>query len=260
MRVVVGDPSGSVFYTLECVYLSGVTRRCKRSAQRGEASRRPAGEFTSPMTGSGGLLGAIAVFAVGCFGEEATPFPPGLEPIEESTARTPEGMAERLAFAVGEKDEYVWAHARGFIHAPIARVWEAMKDPEVVADRRQVDELSFELEIEPEYDHSFVVHNVVHAVQDVRFDVTWRQGVVEGEREDPRVVAIRFQKTDGSTAIYLMEASIVLRRVDDAITELSAAEHLDAFVRDIEQIQSQLGDIHASVVARVHGEPLPTYR
>lgn len=201
----------------------------------------------------------------GCFGNTTTEFPPGLEPLEEVTASLPEPDAqgqwpETINFRSGHRGDLYWTHAAAYIHAPISLVWTAMQDPEVVVDRRAVAEYTWDYNVEDGYDVSFVVHDVVHNIITVRFDVTWRESVVEGMREEPRLVAMRFEKTYGTTTIKLMRASIQLREAEEPdVTVLLMAEHLDAVLASNELIESQARDLHASIVARLNGLPLPTY-
>ena len=139
---------------------------------------------------------AAAVCVAGCFGEEQTPFPPGLEPLEaENLAAFPEPseaqphpeqlvMARSFAPETVERTHSV--HARGYVRAPLVDVWEALRDPDVGADRRTFSEWSSTEGVEPDYDYSYVIHSVIENVITVEYDVTWRHGVVEGRLEAPR--------------------------------------------------------------------------
>lgn len=205
---------------------------------------------------AGGLLG--------CDSDEATEFPDGLAPLEESTAPAPDPIdgdpfPEDVRFVVGTEDEYSWAHGRGFVHKPLSETWAAMRDPEVCVDRREVDEWSVENDIEKEYDFSYRIHNIVNDIITVEFDITWRQGVVEGDLDKPELVGARFQKTFGTTFIELLSGSVVARAKDENTTELEFVEHLRATGKGSETVQSYLRDYFASIVAKAHGKPLPTY-
>ena len=209
---------------------------------------------------------AVALISgtTGCDSDEPTEFPSGLEPLEVCTAPAPdpiEGDAtpEDVRFVLGTEDEYSWVHGRGFVHKPLAETWAAMRDPEVSVDRREVDEWTVEHGVETEYDFSYVIHNTVNDIITVEFDITWRQGVVEGTVEAPELVGGRFQKTFGTTFIELLSGSIVARAVDDSTTEIELIEHLKATGKGADTAQSFLRDYFTSVVAKAHGNPLPTY-
>lgn len=209
----------------------------------------------------------FALGLTGCFGNESTEFPSGLEPLDGMN-RAPRPdldangvLPETVSFARGETNEWEWVHGRGFVKAPLGETWLAFQDPEVVIDRREVDEWQVDENVEPGFDRSFVVHNTVHDFITVNFDMTWRQSVVEGDEAAPEVVAIRFQKTFGTVFITILRGSVVLRSApeDDGITEIELVEHIDAAQGGADTIQSYLTDLHASVVARVHGRALPVY-
>ena len=201
-----------------------------------------------------------------CLRDEVTPFPAGLEPIESCSAGFPESRdgdpsPESISTNSGERDDFKWASGCGFIDADVQTVWAALQDPDVVTDRRRVT--SWELTEdghEPDYDVSFRVHNVVEDILTVDYDIDWRQGVWEGEAEDPHSVVARWQKTDGVAIIELLEGSIVLEAQDDGSCSLDVVEHLDAPGYSGDELEQYLQDLHASIVASVDGQPLPDWQ
>ncbi|MGE0790002.1 MAG: hypothetical protein AB7S26_30285 [Sandaracinaceae bacterium] len=210
-------------------------------------------------------IGAIALLGAGCFGSEETPFPPGLEPLEETNlasppAGTPEDpFPEVLSMTramVGPRTKSV--HAIGFVHRPLADVWEALRDPDVGADRRTFARWSTTADVEPEYDFSYVIHSVIEMVITVEYDVTWRHGVIEGTVEAPIFVSARYQKTDGSTVIQRLEGGVLLREVEPGITRVEIIEYLRTINgSEHDAIESFLQDMFAELVIRARGEPLP---
>jgi hypothetical protein len=209
--------------------------------------------------------GAIALLTLlaGCFGNESTPFPPGLEPLEENRARRPtadgDPYPEVLALVSGDTGDYAWGHGRAFVKADLATTWAAIRTPEVCVDRRQVDEWTVVLDTEPEYDFSFRVHNLVDRLITVEFDVAWRHGAVDGTREAPVLTGGRWSKVEGSTTIEILRGSIVARAVAEGVTEVEFEEHIKALIGGTEHIESYLTDYFASIVAQAHGQPLPRY-
>lgn len=228
------------------------------------------------MTTRGRLYGTISsvvhgtlvlvLFLAGCWGDEKTKFPEGLEPLEENTAPAPAGTAEdphpeTIELVDGTRMGFAWVHGRGFVHAPITTVWAAAREPEVCVDRRKVARWSVEhVEMPDEqYDFEYVIHNEVDDVITVEFDITWRHGAVEGTLEAPELVVANYQKTWGTTFISILRGTVVLTPVDETTTEVALVEHLRASASDGTEVRSYLRDYFESIVARSHGAPLPTY-
>ena len=207
----------------------------------------------------------LSLALAGCFGNEVTPFPPGLEPLEAiNKAPAPKPLEgdpypETIRWVGSSTEAYEWVHAKAFVHAPIARTWQALQQTDVDVDRRAVSEWSMTPDVEEGFDVSYKIHNIVHEFLTVEFDITWRHGVIDGSRDEPEVVAIRFQKTWGTTFIEILRGSIVLRRVDDNTTSLEMIEHINAAMSGEDKISNYVRDLHASTVAWVHDRPLPTY-
>jgi len=133
-----------------------------------------------------------------------------------------------------------------------------MRDPAVGADRRTSPEWTSDPLDEPGYDFSYVVHHVANDIITVEWDVTWRHGVVEGTVDDPQLVAIRWQKTDGSTLIRTLEGSFVLRPVGDgSVTELEMIYHASATGGSLDVYVRYMREIFDDAVAVTHGDPLP---
>ena len=224
----------------------------------------PAGEFAIISTFRIVLATAVLSIVPGCFGNESTPFPPGLEPLEENTAEPPTPVdgdmyPESLSIESGEKSRYDWVHARGYVDAPIEDVYAALRMPEVVADHRAVARHSVTLDTDPDYTHSFTLHNEVDDFITVEFDITWRLEAVEGTEDAPDLVAARWQKTHGTTFIDVLEGSLLLHRVTDDVTEFDVVERVRAASRGTEPIVSYVNDLYRNVVEVSHGRPLPSY-
>lgn len=213
----------------------------------------------------------FALVLSGCFGAAETPFPPGLEPLEAThLAPAPEprdgdAYPEEIVLVRAQSELVARTpavHARGFVRAPIADVWAALRDPDVGADRRTFASWTVSQGVEEEYDFSYVIHSVIQNVITVEYDVTWRHGVVEGTVEAPTLVAARFQKTAGSTVITDLRASIVLYAREDeatgeAVTEVEIIEYLQAIASGHANIEAFLQDMFAELVILSHGGGLP---
>jgi hypothetical protein len=200
----------------------------------------------------------------GCFGNEVNGFPAGLEPVGENPAEYPppaddDPHPDTYAMITGDTGDYAWAALKGYIHAPITAVWDALKDPDTVVDRRKVDGWSTTWNVEPDYEVSFANREVVYDIITVDFEITWRQGVVEGTTEDPTQVAVVYQKTWGSTVMSHLAGSVLISKLDDATTSFECVEHLIAVMSAEESVASFQPDLYASVKARALGEALPEY-
>jgi hypothetical protein len=222
-------------------------------------------EWVPGRTAAACAVLALLAAAPSCKGNSSTTFPDGLEPLDAvNQAHDPAPLAgdahpEALQTATGDTDDYSWAHGRGYVHASLTDTWAAMRDPDTCVDRRSVDEWTHADTVDPKYRYAFSIHNVVHSVVTVEFDVTWREDVAEGTVDAPSVVAARWQKVYGTNYITLMGGSIIARRVDDATTELELVEHLNASGKGSDTAETTMRDWYGSVVAKVHGRALPTY-
>jgi hypothetical protein len=198
----------------------------------------------------------------GCYGNVTTVYPSGLTPLETNEVPDPSAPGdphpEILNLRSGSLPDYDLVHARGFVKAPISTVWAAFQDPTVVVDRRAISSFTATVGVESGYDTSFRTHYVINRIVTVEFELTWRESAVAGSRAEPVQVAVGYQKTWGSTLVNLMDGFILLSDEDDA-TEISFVQHMKATTTGPSDIASWTHDMFASIVARVHGKPLPTY-
>lgn len=212
----------------------------------------------------------------GCYGIEASAFPPGLEPWELNTAPLPAPTAddpcpEQLSFGEnfsfsgtrpdGRSYRANAVHAAGCIQQPMAVVWEAMQDPLVGKDHTTVN--SF-LVIEPpmpeECDGLYQSQiNAGPSPFTVDFRLCWRMGVAEGTEDAPTLVATRWQKVWGSSALSVMEGSLVARPFegDPSVTVVQYQYHLNAVSSSHDTIRSYLSVIYGRLVDRAYGRALP---
>jgi hypothetical protein len=197
---------------------------------------------------------------VACRHEEET-FPAQLSPLEANRAEWPDPSTEEVAVASGGDSELWWAHTRGYVHAPLEEVWEGLADPDVVVDRREVDVWEVTRDPLPEFERSWLVHHVVQDVITIDYDLTWAWEVQAGTPASPTKVVARWEKTAGTPFIDVLEGTLVLEPLpeDPDVTGISAVEHLKAALRDDATIVQYLEDLHRSIVAASHGEPLPTW-
>lgn len=210
------------------------------------------------------VLAFLAFGLVGCGGEEATSFPPGLQPLEAVTVPLPPATPgdphpEVFNTRVGEHADYEWAQGRGYLHAPLSRVYEALRDPEVTTDRRRVSEFTSTPDTEPEYPFSYRVNNVVRDIVTIEFDISWRLGPNDGSEATPTAVSALYQKTFGTTFIDVLRGDVVARQVDADTTDIEMVRHIRSTGAGGPEAAIYLRDVYESVRARVRGQPLPRY-
>lgn len=203
-----------------------------------------------------------------CFDTVTTEFPEGLEPFEElNEASPPEATAddpypEAITFLRKRWRGGASVHARAYVHADVETTFAAVRHPLAGADRRPSVTYTWEEDVDPAYEYSHRSHLIVPDIVTVEFELTWRSGVVDVEEGAPTVTATRWQKTWGTTAISLLEGSIVCRRVSDDVTELEIQYHLDALAQGHETIEDYLTRYFESILLLAGGtapEDLPAH-
>lgn len=215
-----------------------------------------------PLSSSPTLLIMLSLLA-GCWGNKEVEFPPGLEPLEANTAPWPEPTGsqdypEDIVLVSGE-DEWLWVHARAYVHADLTTTWEALRDPDVNADRRRLASWDVTWNVPQEYDYCYRLHVVVEDIVTLEWDIDWNHGVINGSVEEPEAVGVRWFKSDGTSLIDMQAGSVAAYQLDEGTTALEIVYQIDAPVTTEEDLLDYVGDLFTDVVAWVHGEPLPSY-
>lgn len=202
---------------------------------------------------------ALASLA-GCQDDVATPFPPGLEPLEDNRVPDATGQpTEQLRSVTGSSGDTKQAHGRGFVFVDPATLWQLTKDPLAMVARCRTDTQTVMLGSDPAYELDFVVHYVANEILTVEWDDQWRYGIIEGTRDAPVLGMIRHQKIHGSDFIDLSEGTIqVLATEDPSISELAFVEHLDAISGSAGDLLEGMQDNYARLVALAHQLPRPS--
>jgi hypothetical protein len=209
------------------------------------------------------LLPVLLLLASAC-GPHEVLFPADLEPLEPNEApmpadpaggRPPEVVNVLTVSTAGDFDS---VHARGVIHQPIAKVLAALEEADPVVDRRRVTEWSVARDVLEDAESSFKVRNVVQDLVTVEFDSVWRLGTVDGEPDEPVVVAAR-GSVSGTRFITLIEDSVVLRRLDERTTLVESVRQIRSFNVGAPEAELYLRDAWESLKARAHGRPLPLW-
>lgn len=199
-------------------------------------------------------LTAVLLLLAACQDDIATPFPPGLEPLEDNpVAALPNGpFDETLRFKTSDTD-IIRVYARGFVDLPIDTVWAAAKSSTPNVSTCKTDEQIVTENDEPQYEYSFVVHYIVHNILTVEWDDQWRFGRITDD-----LAMIRHQKIQGSDFVALSEGTIqVLATSDPNVTELAFVEHLDATSATTSDVTQGMQHNYDALVAVAHGTPIP---
>ncbi len=209
-----------------------------------------------------GLL--LVVSAAGCGHNKVDDFPlaVGFQPLEPVTAAAlppaaagnvlhPQGLG---AVVATPGNGHYASHARGYLHAPLARVYEALHEPAAslihndkssglprldnVPGNPFMGEEPFPISFRIRYANDTVIG-------DVKFDLTYRGGPLEGTEAVPLKVGLRYQKTWGSTYIDVMSGSLVATPLaaDPSITVVEMVAWLDATTQGQADCDGTLRDL-----------------
>ena len=201
-------------------------------------------------------LAALIVLA-GCQDDVATPFPPGLEPLEDNLVEEmPDGPFVEMLRTRATNSDFVRVHGRGFVRVPPTTMWAVAKSPLPNVQKCKTDEQRVTIGDDPAYEFSFLVHYVVYDFLTVEWDDQWRFGTV-----DDSLAMIKHQKVQGSDFISLSAGTIqVLATKDPDVTELVFVEHLDAVSAGTGDVLQGMQYNYDALVAAAHGNSIPPCR
>lgn len=190
----------------------------------------------------------------GCQDNITTPFPPGLEPLEDNVLPgLPDGPYDEVLRTASRSNDYIRVYGRGFVQVPLETLWQAAQAPEPNASECKTSSHSVMVGNEPQYDFSFLIHYIVDDILTVEWDDQWRFGLIS---ED--LGMIRHQKVQGSDFITLSEGTIqVLTTADPGVSELVFVEHLDAVMAGTGDVIAGIQHNYDALVAVAHGNPIP---
>ncbi len=193
-----------------------------------------------------------------CNHDISTPFPPGLEPLEDNRAPVPapvdgDDTPEAVETLGESRGDLTVGMARGFIHAPIADVAAALADSAVAVDKTIADEASITPATDPDYPTSFAVHYTVHSVITVEWDIDWREGAEHDREGHLQGYRARYQKTYGTDFITTFEGSVELTPVSDTVTAYSMIERIDAHDQEVKDTVGDTVGLFSRLRDRVHG-------
>jgi hypothetical protein len=219
-------------------------------------------------------LASLALLALGACGparlpadklNDELPWPDGLAPMVGNVATYPaaaggEPYPETLSFEFADVEGIDAAvHARGFLHAPLADVRDAMHTPEVVIDRRRVTSWEVTNGSKPAFPVSFHVRNTVVDLATFDFHTDWWMSPVAATGSTPEAEVARQVLAEPNDFQKILDVSVVAKRTSDMVTAVEFERHTKALVIGEREAQLSIEDLFASLKAAVHGEPLPKY-
>ena len=203
------------------------------------------------------LLPLLFALAAGCQHDVKTPFPPGLEPLEDDVAPYPADMSSETLSTSTMDTNYSYVYGRGYVQVDPATVWAAAQSPEPNVAVCSTSSHTVDVNNETQYEYSFLVHYTVNNIVTVQWDDQWRFGVIDGSDAALTFGMIKHQKTMGSSFITLSEGTIqVLATSDPNVTELDFVEHLDATQASSADVLKGVQHNYASLVSVSHGGPV----
>lgn len=214
-------------------------------------------------------LVALAVLPLAsCFllpGNRTDVFPleVGFQPLEDATdaplpAMNADGTYPQALGTVTEPaaDGHFAAHGRGYLLYPLAKVYQAMHDPQAGRLHTTGSASVTDPWNEP-FPISYAWHyedSVLGGMVTVQYDVVYRGGVFEGTEAAPTKVGTRYQKTSGVEAIYVLTGSTVaLPTPDPNVTEVDIVAWLRADTQtqgsDDNTVRDQFANLEAVLAA-----------
>ncbi len=214
-------------------------------------------------------LGALLLAACNPTRHSDFPLELGFTPIEATsilaqwpapTGTDPYPQALGPIVQVPESGHYA-SHARGYLHAPLAKVYEALHDPAASYIHNDGDGTrlarSPQLDVEP-FPVSFRVRYANSTIiGEVEFEVTYRAGPLEGTDAAPIVIGERYQKTWGTTHIDVMTGSLVATAVDGApdVTSVEMIAWLNADTQGQSDCDGTVRDLFGDIVTKLASMP-----
>jgi hypothetical protein len=190
------------------------------------------------------------------------PLSVGFQPLEAaSLAATPPPAAGNELHPQGlgpivtaSNFNHYGSHARGYLQAPLGKVYKALKVPDASYLHNDSGGTRLDgpptLDVEP-FPISFRVrYSNATIIGDVKFDVTYRGGPLQGTDAIPTVIGERYQKTWGTDHILVMAGSLVATPVagTNEVTAVEMVAWLQADTQGQAECDGTLTDLFGDLV------------
>ncbi len=187
-----------------------------------------------------------------------TPFPPGLEPLEDNPVPEETSPYDETLVVASKDTDYIHVYARGYVLVSPAQYWASVLVPQPYVATCSTTSQTYDEGNDPSYEYSLLIHYTYVDVLTVQWDDQWRFGIVEGSDAAPTIAMAKHQKTQGSSFIGLSEGTIEVLATDDPdVTELSFVEHLNATSASADQVTKNIQHNYDALKALAHGQPVP---
>lgn len=198
----------------------------------------------------------LTVVVTGCQDDITTPFPEGLEPLDDDAkaGAIDAPVEEELVTTAVDDDGFVKVYGKAYLFASLADVWEAAQVPEALIARCNTNAQTIVQVPDEMFTLSFDVSYRVDNILTVEWTDRWRGEYVGDSR-----VMLKHQKIMGSDFIDISRGTIQLLATDDEnVTEIQFVEHLQAISGGIDEVVKGTVDTYAAIRAVVQGEPIPS--
>jgi len=183
-------------------------------------------------------------------------------PAATATEQYPETITVNNG-AIGTLD---WADGRGYVHASIDDVWKALQNDGVVADRRELQQSPpgwsiTKSNVDSTVDVSFILTCITNE-GGFPYSVLWRELATSGTEAAPTAVLAcgdlnQSAVLAGMDLMSILSDSIQLGVINSTTTSYTVTRHRGPLESTPAACQQYVEDVFNSVVAQVHGMPLP---
>lgn len=200
----------------------------------------------------------------GCGGDSACkefPVSVGFEPLEvvDNEVLWPDAAGpDAVNVVYGPTIGHAWAHGRGYVHQPLSKVYQALKDPaasRIITPGNHWTVTS--TNPEPQFPISYSVHYTVYDTITVEWDILYRGGVAAGTEAAPSEIGLRYQRTCGSSHITVESGSLRAypSDTDPQATKLEMVGWLVADTQGPDSVGGTLKDWFANLTAKLASLP-----
>jgi hypothetical protein len=179
-------------------------------------------------------------------------------PAATATDPYPQGLGPILT---ASNFNHYGSHARGYLHAPLAKVYEALRDPAAsyIHNSGGVTRLDGPpvFGVEP-FPISFRVrYSNATVIGDVKFDLTYRAGPLQGTEAALLEIGQRYQKTWGVANIEVMTGSLLATAVSGApdVTSVEMVAWLQADTQKQADCDGTLSDLFDDLAVKLASMP-----
>lgn len=161
------------------------------------------------------------------------------------------GYPQAVNIVYGPSISHAWAHARGYVHCSLPKVYQALKLPAASRIITPGGHYTDTVPAEQGYSISYNVEYVVQDVITVRWNILTRGGVVTGTETAPVLIGLRYQKTCGDSHISLESGSLVASAApgDPNTTQVEMVGWLNATTQGPSDVGGTLSDWFANLTA-----------